>query len=120
MRKLTSGLLLSLLSACAMQPELAAYPDAAPQIRRFYEQRAWELNATCTDPRIQTITAGTVVEDTPERLVLAVRYRYEPFNQTMEYGILSCKDWGERNFTFRKVDGTLQLESMSGEQRRTR
>jgi hypothetical protein len=108
-----------ILGACTFQPELAEYPGAAPQIRAYYERNAWEQNATCTRNLIQAITGADVVEDTPDRLVLAVRYRYEPFNRIQDFGRLSCRDWGKRNFTFRKVDGSLQLVGMTGEQRRS-
>ena len=113
-----AGLLLLGLAGCTTERPLAPFPGAEAQIRSYYERYAWEMNAYCTLPRINTITASRVVEDTPQRLVLDIRYRYEPFNQTIDFGILACKNWASRTFTFDRVDGGLQLVGMSGEQRR--
>ena len=56
-------------------PSLAGYPGLQFQLQSYYDNRALEENAACTSPRMQ-VSAFKVVEDTPARIVLDVRYHY--------------------------------------------
>jgi hypothetical protein len=109
--------LLLTLAACAIQPEIAEFPGAAQQVRRFYERNAFEENATCTTPRIAAIISSRTITDTPEQLVLEVRYRFEPFNRTADFGTAACIDWNTRQFTFERSGEALRIVGMTGEQR---
>jgi hypothetical protein len=124
-------LLLSLLSvsvalaACAERnPELAGYPGLAFEIESFYETHAWERNATCLRPEMAIARIETL-EDTPEKLVVKVRYHWEDksFGRDEEMfprrgGGGWCSDWGERVFTLAKrPDGRVSVVAMTGPQR---
>jgi hypothetical protein len=110
------------LAACNMQgPSLLGHPGLDSQIRFFYNDRATENNFTCNLPEM-SITRATILEDTPERLVLNVAYRWtdrtfgQPFG--LQLGVGGCGGFSERVFTMaRRTDGTLQVVEMSGPQR---
>jgi hypothetical protein len=128
-------LLASVLGGCAqlMQgPSLAGYPGLQYQIETFYDNRALEWNATCTQPRM-SVSGYQVVEDTPVRLVLNVRYHYSdnsrgpfeggPFGLPRA-GLGRCNDWATRTFVVVKSQGgppgstpALAVQSMTGPQR---
>jgi hypothetical protein len=105
------------LAGCTIPQEIPEFPGAAAQIRRFYADNAFEMNATCTSPVIAAIIASRVVTETPERLVLEVRYRFEPFVRNAQFGRAACIDWNTRQFTFERIDGGLSIVGMTGEQR---
>ncbi len=125
------SLLLSLLplsvglAACAERnPELAGYRNLAFEIESFYETYAWERNATCLRPEMAIARIETL-EDTPEKLVVKVRYHWEDksFGRDQEMfpwrgGGGWCSDWGERIFTLTKrPDGRVAVVAMTGPQR---
>jgi hypothetical protein len=95
-------------------------------VQSFYDGRAMESFARCPNPRIAAIIRATVVEDTPERLVMALRYRWRDDTQTIDSGSnggsrIVCQDWSERRFTFaRDPDGRLRPIAMSGPQKQRR
>jgi hypothetical protein len=106
-----------LLAACATTPLLPEYPDAPEQIRRFYREHAWERGATCVLPRMDTISDIKVVRDTPEQLVVEVRYWWiDDTRQGGDYGANLCAGVDTRTFTFDRTDG-LRITGMSGEHR---
>lgn len=118
-------LALLVLQACAPRnPELAAYKGVAFEIETFYETWAWERNATCLRPEM-SIAAIETLEDTPERLVLKVRYFWEDtaFGRDEEMfpfrgGGAACSGFDERIFTLAKrPDGSVTVTSMTGPQR---
>jgi hypothetical protein len=115
---------LALLTGCAYQgPELAGQPGLQWQVISFYGDRAQERDATCNAPQMRSIVATEVVEDTPERLVLAIRYYWVDETQAVDMARggsnIICRDWGARTFTFARAgDGGLTVQSMSGPQRR--
>jgi hypothetical protein len=88
----TTALALGGCTELAHGPSVAGYPGLQYQIESFYSARALEENATCTQPRM-TISAYKVVEETPERLVLEVRYHYV--------------DEGRRDFDRGAIDGAM-------------
>ena len=113
-----------MLVACSYQgPELAGQPGLQWQVMSFYAARATERAFTCNAPRMRPITSTRVVEDTPDRLVMDLRFTWVDDNAAIDMphgGSIMCQDWGERTFTFaRAADGTLTVQSMSGPQRRS-
>ena len=114
--------LLATLAACGWQgPPLAGQPGLQWQVISFYDGRAMENHASCPTPHLRSIIATRVVEETPERVVMALRYYWvdDQVQYTVNGGQVSCQDWGERTFTFaRASDGTLTVVAMSGPQKR--
>lgn len=105
------------LAGCAITAEIAEFPGAAAQIRRFYALNALEENASCTMPEIAAIIDSRTVSSTADRLVLEVRYRFQPFNRIADFGRDACIGWNTRQFTFERSGGGLRLVGMTGEQR---
>lgn len=138
----TSLLIASLsLGACAQVmegPSVAGYPGLQWQLQSFYSARALEENAMCTRPQMTAVTAYQVVEDTPERVVMNVRYHYRDEGAAdfddddfwggprFRFGTGSCDSWAERTFVMSKAKGgepsasgqpRLFVVSMTGPQR---
>ena len=125
----SSLLLLLALGACSMQgPPLAGYEGLQYKVVSYYEANALEKNAACPRPRMTPVRA-TVVEETPERVVMNVRYRWWDEGQNDNHGNFPfggtgtgtggyCNDWNERTFTLAKnTAGGLDVVSMTGPQR---
>lgn len=124
------------LGACTQLtegPSLAGYPGLQYQIERYYGARALEENATCTFPRM-TVSAYDVVEDTPARIVLNVRYHYIDQSRrdwdrdnivggpVFRFGTGSCDAFATRTFVVAKSQGgegtqAMSVQSMTGPQR---
>jgi len=115
---------LATLAGCSYQgPSLAGQPGLQWQVMSFYGDRAIEQDASCNSPQMRTITSTRVVDDTPERVVMDLRYTWvdESGAVDMPHGgsNILCQGWGELTFTFaRNSDGTLGVLDMSGPQRR--
>lgn len=117
-----------LLAGCGVKgPGVAGYPGLQFPVQSFYDARATEENWTCTQPRMQAITRAQVVDETPERVVMNIRYYWYDESHTITDDNLigpmpalqRCNGWAERTFTFTKLtDGSLKVESMTGPQRR--
>src|SRR5689334_23182564 len=76
-----SLVLMGMLTACSWQgPALAGHPGLQYQVTSYYRDNAIEKAMSCTQPAM-TPVATQVVSDTPERLVLAVRYHWYDANQ---------------------------------------
>lgn len=112
------------LAACAeltQGPSVAGYPGLQWQLQSFYGARALEENAMCTQPMMTAVTAFQIVEDTPERVVMNVRYHYRDdgvadFDDDFgfprfRFGTGSCNNWAERTFVIAKGKGGLANES---------
>lgn len=123
----------AVLGACAelaQGPSLAGYPGLQFQVESFYRVRALEENASCTQPTM-FITGYDVVEDTPSRLVLDVRYRYvdegmRDVDDLLPNRVLrgGCTGWAQRTFVIAKSVGgpdgasvATSVRSMTGPQR---
>ncbi|MCL6608255.1 MAG: hypothetical protein K6T74_09205 [Geminicoccaceae bacterium] len=115
----------ALLAACAPRnPELGAYRGVEFAIESFYETYAFERNATCLRPEMAIARIETV-EDSPEKLVLRVRYFWEDraFGLDEEMfprrgGGSWCSGFDERIFTLAKhPDGRVSVIAMTGPQR---
>lgn len=124
-RTIAAALMLAAASACAARnPELAAYRGIEFEIESFYERWAWERNATCLRPEMSIARIRTL-EDTPEKLVLEVRYFWEDraFGRDEEMfprrgGGSWCSGFDERIFTLAKHgDGRVSVVAMTGPQR---
>lgn len=122
------SLVLLFMAACSYEgPALAGYPGLQWKVKSFYEANALEKNASCNQPRMTPVRA-TVIEETPERVVMNVRYHWWDEQHGTDWnddgpllggGITGfCNDWGERTFTLAKnTAGGLDVVSMTGPQR---
>ena len=118
-----------LLAACNYQgPAVAGYPGLQNKIQWFYDSNALEQNAVCTQPRMRSVTSAQILEETPETVVMNVRYYWIDEGQ-LDFDdspfpfaggpIQRCNGFAERRFTFVKMtDGSLQVRAMTGPQRR--
>ncbi len=114
----------ALLAACAWQgPPLEGHPGLQWQVQSFYGARAVEANAMCPEPQMTTITDSKVVEETPQKVVMGLRYHFRDEGASIDVDGGSkpgCDGFSERRFTFGKTSvGNLVVESMSGPQRQT-
>ena len=118
-----------LLGGCAYQgPAVAGYPGLQNKIQWYYDSNALEQNATCTQPRMRSVTSAQILEETPETVVMNIRYYWLDEGQLdFDRGGLPfaapflqrCNGFAERRFTFVKMtDGSLGVRSMTGPQRR--
>lgn len=125
MRHAPTFALLLLLPACGWQgPGVAGHEGLQWPIISYYDDRAIEENAMCPQPRMTAIVRSEVVEDTPERVVMDLRYHYRDETMTVDTGDggtkYGCDDFAQRRFTFaRATDGGLRVVEMSGAQRRS-
>lgn len=139
MRSSTTILAALGLGACTQLmegPSVAGYPGLQWQLQSYYSARALEENAMCTQPQMTAVTAYQIVEDTPERVVMNVRYHYRDTGvgdfddefgfPRFRFGTGSCDSWAERTFVMAKAKGgepstsgkpQLFVQSMTGPQR---
>ena len=118
------------LGGCGYQgPAVAGYPGLQNKIMWYYENNALEQNATCTRARMRSITGAQVIDENPQTVVMNVRYYWfdegqldfdqDGFGMFPPVALQRCNGFAERTFTFVKMtDGSLQVRSMSGPQRR--
>ena len=117
------------LAACGYKgPAVAGYPGLQNQIQWYYDSNALEQNATCTQPRMRSVTGAQVIGETPEQVVMNIRYYWLDEGQIDRDssdllfpggGFQRCNGFAERTFTFTKMtDGSLGVRSMTGPQRR--
>ena len=128
MIRTAAGAALLLLAGCAyeQQPMIAGQSGLAWQMQRFYLDHATEDGGMCPRPRMN-ITSTQVVEETPEQVVMRVRYHWQDDSfrrvpDPMEMVIAGgCAGFATRDFTLaRMTDDTLQVVGMSGERRNVR
>ncbi len=120
---------LLVLAACGYKgPAVAGYPGLQHQIQWYYDSNALEQNATCTQPRMRSVTGAQIVGETPEQVVMKIGYYWLDEGQ-LEHdrgglplaglAFQRCNGFAERTFTFVKMtDGNLSVRSMTGPQRR--
>jgi hypothetical protein len=112
--------LLLLLAACAASRIPAnSFAEASAverTVMRYYERHASEENRTCLSPYIEGLTQSSVVEDTPERLVVDVRYLYrDRFKDDRGNGMgRECSGYAGRRFTLAKTDAGIAVVEMTG------
>jgi hypothetical protein len=110
------------LAACGYQgPPLAGYPGLQLRVLNYYDGRGWEQGANCINPQMGAITVVRVVEDTPAKLVLDLRYWYQSDDfgdRDIFFRPFSCRGWNQRTFVINKSPGgRLDVVGMSGPQR---
>lgn len=95
-----------------------ASPAIERAIRLHHERYASEGGGRCFRPYIDGFTKLTVLEDTPDRLVVHARYFYrDRFQEGGEDGGQVCTGFAERTFTLaRSADGAPVVVAMTGEQ----
>jgi hypothetical protein len=124
MTKGQAWLLAAALAGCGWQgPPLAGHEGLQWQVVSYYGGRAMEAQARCPNPQMGGILRTELVEETPERLVLNLRYHWVDDLRTVDTagggGKIICSGWGERTFTFTRLsNGALEVESMTGPQKR--
>jgi len=112
-----------LLIGCAGARDLGPYTDLRWKIESFYRDHAWEEGARCVLPSM-SITQWEVLEETPDKLVIGVRYAwrddrnsgFDPELGRVQVGI--CQGFNSRVFTVVRGPAGMQVQSMTGEQRR--
>ena len=112
-------LLAGAAAACSYQgPSLQGYAGLQYRVISYYRANAVERAAVCPNPEMQSITASTILEQTPDRVVMDVRYYWVDWSQATDLGgasITTCRDWASRTFTFAPdTAGNLQVVGMSG------
>jgi hypothetical protein len=113
--------LVLLLAGCAAS-RMPATSFAEPlelerSVMRYYERHATEENRTCLSPYIDGVTQVDVVEDTPERVVVDVRYLYRDRSKddTGENGFgRECSGYASRRFTLGKGAAGVEVLGMTG------
>jgi hypothetical protein len=114
------ALALTLLAGCAASPvpatSFAEPKDVQRAVMRYYEDHASEKNDTCLTPYMEGITKVSVVEETPERLVLNVRYLFrDRLKDDRNDGFGNeCIGYRERLFTLRKGTAGVEVLEMTG------
>jgi hypothetical protein len=122
-RPATALLVAAVVGGCGAQgPSLAGYPGLQWEVISFYGAHATERSASCPNPQMRAVTRHRIVEETPEGVVMDVRYYWVDESQASDLGrggnATTCQDWGERTFTFaRTSDGGLEVQSMTGPQK---
>jgi hypothetical protein len=95
------ALVASFAPACSWRgPPLAGFEGLQNQVVGFYRANATERQMSCTVV-IMTPVAAEVVEDTPRRVVIDVRYRWtaDRARRGRGFGPGFCNGWGQRTFT---------------------
>jgi hypothetical protein len=128
---LRSGLVLLPLGACAALA--SPVPDTAfgsgsatgAAVSSYYEDHASEDYARCNRPYFDAITRIDVLEDTPERLVIDLRYKYQDRLRDDENSHVRrpgdiersrkvCWGFESRQFTLEKAGDGIQVVEMTG------
>ena len=117
--RLALTLLLGAAGACAYEgPSLQGYEGLQYRVISYYGAHAVERAAVCPNPEMQSVTASTILERTPDRVVMDIRYYWVDWSQATDLGsasITTCRDWASRTFTFAPdTAGKLQVVDMSG------
>jgi hypothetical protein len=92
---------------------LAGQPGLLPVVQQYYERRATEENGRCRAPLLDGVLSSTVLENTPERLVIQVRYLYRDLTAELRGG---CRGFGNRTFTIDKEADGFVVTDMTGAQ----
>ncbi|HEX2524715.1 MAG TPA: hypothetical protein VHL31_00210 [Geminicoccus sp.] len=113
--KSISGLLVMTalsLTACASVQPVPNHPNAIATIERYYRYHAWEEGGRCLVPDM-TVTDTEVVENTPDRLVLNVRYYWKDRRTDSDTFGNTCNGFASRTFTLSQG----QVVAMTGDHR---
>jgi hypothetical protein len=93
---------------------LAGEPGLLPPVRQYYEKRATEENGRCRAPLLDGVVTSTVVESTPQRMVIRIRYLYRDLTAELRG---ACRGFGNRTFTIEKEAAGFVVVDMTGAQR---
>jgi hypothetical protein len=107
------------LAGCADRLESAHFgpPATLERLIRQYYARYASHGGECFNLYIDGFTRFTVLEDTPDRLLVDVRYFRRDRIHNGENDSRSCIGFGERTFFLeRDADGAPVVVGMSGEQ----
>ena len=120
--KSTMHLLLPALLLAGCSSPFGEQSELDHTIERYYEAHASERTGQCLAPYIDGITRTQVIEDSPERLVVEVRYLYrdrlKDNRSGMEgNGLSICTGYDQRRFVLARSGDDLEVESMSGPRR---
>ena len=86
MRRYAVYLLTMGLSACGWQgPALEGHAGLQYQVISFYDAHASERQWSCPNPAMQSVTSTQVVEDTPAKVVMDIRYYWVDWSQAIGY-----------------------------------
>lgn len=109
-------LVVMLLAACTsrVDGQLAAFPGLQRQIEAWYDARAFEQGATCTQPRM-TLTDAQIIKDAGGQLLIDARYAFDSLNGGNSG--LRCRGFGQRRFTAVTTATGVTVTGMTGEQR---
>jgi hypothetical protein len=108
------------LAACNTSGQgIPDWLEAQTAITWYYENNAWEQGASCIPPNLLGITSTTIVQDTPQQLVLDVRYLWNVEGQgDDQLAGVPCFGSSERTFVLAKATGGgYSVVSMTGPQR---
>jgi hypothetical protein len=106
---------LGALSLAACTSNLAGEPGLMADVKRYYDQHAIEVGGRCQTPLLGTVLSSNVLERSPERLVIRIRYAYsQPKAQYQG----ECDGFGDRTFTIAGQSGKFEVVEMSGTQRK--
>jgi hypothetical protein len=104
---------LGALSLAACTSNLAGEPGLMDDVKRYYDQHAIEVAGRCRAPHLGTVISSDVLERSPERLVIRIRYSYSQPNAQYQG---ECDGFGERTFTITGQPGKFDVVEMSGTQ----
>jgi hypothetical protein len=131
-------LVAGLAGACAggRAWDLAGYPGLLLDVKRYYEFNATEEHGRCPSPLLEGVTAADVLEETPERLTVRLRYYYRDAFQDWDegcdargggaltrmcragrFGNPTCRGYNDRTFTIDKRGEEFRIVTMTGPQR---
>jgi hypothetical protein len=103
-----------MLVACASGSGLP--PETERAIETYYRAYAREEGGRCPAPFIEGFTRVEVVEDSPERQVVDVRYLYADRIKDRSDGG-ECIGFSERRFTLAKTEAGIGVVEMTGPRR---
>jgi hypothetical protein len=133
---LLTGLLAAACAGGIRAWDLAGHPGLLLDVKRYYETNATEEFGRCTSPLLEGVSAADVLEETPERLTVRVRYYYrDAFRdwdegcdarggglltrmcRTGRIGNPPCRGFSDRTFTIDKRGERPEVATMTGPQR---
>jgi hypothetical protein len=106
---------LGALSLSACTSNLTGEPGLMDDVKRYYDQHAIEVAGRCRTPRLGAVISSDVLERSPERLVIRIRYSYSQAKAQYEG---ECDGFGDRTFTITGQPGKYDVVEMSGIQRK--
>ena len=93
------------------------------RVMAYYADHAMEVNATCPNPQIDTISTAKPGPSSGQATQVDLRYHWTDDTQSTDLGnggtYNGCTGWGERTFMLQPGSGgELEVSGMSGPQKR--